>query len=67
MTWCWYMSKRRTKQATRGNPEHKKKAIELIDKFIVGPVYEVAQTYEAFRILVMPDHPTPGGGTLSYR
>lgn len=42
-----------------GNPEQKKQAIELIDKFIVGPVYEVAQTYDAFRILVMPDHPTP--------
>ncbi len=42
-----------------GNPEHKKKAIELIDKFIVGPVYEVIQSYDAYRILVMPDHPTP--------
>jgi 2,3-bisphosphoglycerate-independent phosphoglycerate mutase len=42
-----------------GNPEQKKKAIELIDKFIVGPVYEVIQSYDAYRILVMPDHPTP--------
>lgn len=42
-----------------GNPEQKKKAIELIDKFIVGPVYQAVQHYEAFRILVMPDHPTP--------
>jgi len=42
-----------------GNPEHKKKAIELIDKFIVGPVYEAIQTYDQYRILVMPDHPTP--------
>ncbi len=42
-----------------GNPEHKKKAIEMIDKFIVGPVFEALQTYEQWRILVMPDHPTP--------
>ena len=42
-----------------GNPEHKKKAIELIDQFIVGPVYEIIQSYDQYRILVMPDHPTP--------
>lgn len=42
-----------------GNPEHKKRAIEMIDKFIVGPVYEAIQTYDQYRILVMPDHPTP--------
>lgn len=45
--------------AHAGNPEEKKKAIELIDKFIVGPVYEAIQTYEDHRIMVMPDHPTP--------
>lgn len=42
-----------------GNPQQKKKAIELIDKFIVGPVYDALQKYEHYRILVMPDHPTP--------
>jgi len=42
-----------------GNPYHKKQAIESIDKFIVGPVYEALQTYSQYRILVMPDHPTP--------
>ena len=42
-----------------GNALHKKKAIEMIDKFIVGPVYEAIQTYDQYRILVMPDHPTP--------
>lgn len=42
-----------------GNAQHKKKAIEMIDKFIVGPVYEALQTYDQYRILVMPDHPTP--------
>ena len=42
-----------------GNAEMKKKAIEQIDKFIVGPVFDALQSYESWRILVMPDHPTP--------
>ncbi len=42
-----------------GNAEMKKKAIEQIDKCIVGPVFEALQNYESWRILVMPDHPTP--------
>jgi 2,3-bisphosphoglycerate-independent phosphoglycerate mutase len=37
----------------------KKKAIEQIDKHIIGPVYNALQEYDAWRILVMPDHPTP--------
>ena len=42
-----------------GSAEMKKKAIEQIDKYIVGPVLEALQNYESWRILVMPDHPTP--------
>jgi 2,3-bisphosphoglycerate-independent phosphoglycerate mutase len=42
-----------------GNAEMKKKAVERIDKYIVGPVLEAMQDYESWRILVMPDHPTP--------
>ena len=42
-----------------GNAELKKKGVERIDKYIVGPVYEALQTYDNWRILVMPDHPTP--------
>lgn len=42
-----------------GNIEMKKKAIEQIDKLIVGPVLEALQKYESWRILVLPDHPTP--------
>ena len=42
-----------------GNTEMKKMAIEKIDKHIVGPVLEALQKYESWRILVMPDHPTP--------
>lgn len=42
-----------------GSVEQKKEALEQIDRFIVGPVYEAIQTYDQYRILVMPDHPTP--------
>ncbi len=42
-----------------GNAESKKKAVEQIDKYIVGPVYKALQKYDNWRILVMPDHPTP--------
>jgi len=42
-----------------GNVEMKKKAVEQVDEYIVGPVLEALQHYESWRILVMPDHPTP--------
>jgi 2,3-bisphosphoglycerate-independent phosphoglycerate mutase len=42
-----------------GSIELKKKAIEQIDEYIVGPVLEALQGYEKWRILVLPDHPTP--------
>ena len=42
-----------------GNAEMKKKAIEQVDKHIVGPLFEAIQKYQSWRILVMPDHPTP--------
>jgi len=42
-----------------GNAEMKKKAVEQIDRYIVGPVLEALQGYESWRILVMPDHATP--------
>ncbi len=42
-----------------GSIEMKKKAIEQIDKYIVGPILEALQGYENWRILVLPDHPTP--------
>jgi len=42
-----------------GNVEMKKKAIERIDKHIVGPVFEAMQKFPSWRILVLPDHPTP--------
>jgi len=45
--------------AHAGNARMKKTAIEQIDEFIVGPVYEALSAYDNWRILVMPDHPTP--------
>ena len=41
-----------------GSAELKKKAVEQIDKYIVGPVYEAIQKYESWKILVAPDHLT---------
>lgn len=42
-----------------GSAELKKKTVEQIDKYIVGPAYEALQQYDKWRILVAPDHPTP--------
>jgi 2,3-bisphosphoglycerate-independent phosphoglycerate mutase len=42
-----------------GNADLKVKALEEIDRHIVGPVYEALKGYGQFRILVSPDHPTP--------
>ena len=42
-----------------GNAEMKKKAIEEVDRHIVGPVLKALEDYEHRRILVLPDHPTP--------
>jgi 2,3-bisphosphoglycerate-independent phosphoglycerate mutase len=42
-----------------GDAAIKKKALEEIDKHIVGPVMAELQKYKSWRILVMPDHPTP--------
>jgi len=41
-----------------GNAELKKKCIEMIDEYIVGPVFEALRNRESWRILVVPDHPT---------
>ena len=42
-----------------GSARTKKEAIEEIDKHIVGPVLEALEQRDKWRILVMPDHPTP--------
>ena len=43
----------------RGEAENKVKAIELIDSKIAAPVLEYLKGQGDFRVLVMPDHPTP--------
>ena len=39
--------------------ENKVKSIELIDEQVVKPILEGLNKYENYRILVVPDHPTP--------
>ena len=44
----------------RAEIDNKVLSIELIDKKILRPVYEYLEgTDEPFRIMVLPDHPTP--------
>ena len=44
----------------RAETENKVKAIELIDKRILAPVYEhLKSSGESFKIMILPDHPTP--------
>lgn len=44
----------------QGSVEHKITAIEYLDQRIVRPIIEAMEkSKEAFRILIMPDHPTP--------
>jgi 2,3-bisphosphoglycerate-independent phosphoglycerate mutase len=42
-----------------GNAAAKIKALEEIDRHIVGPVWEALKAHGDYRILVTPDHPTP--------
>ncbi|GAX62787.1 phosphoglycerate mutase, AP superfamily [Candidatus Scalindua japonica] len=42
-----------------GNTHEKIRAIENIDKKIVGPVLDALKKHDDFRILVLPDHYTP--------
>ncbi len=44
----------------RGEMDNKIKAIELIDEKILAPILkELNEKYDDFKILIMPDHPTP--------
>ncbi|MCX7984460.1 MAG: cofactor-independent phosphoglycerate mutase [Bacteroidetes bacterium] len=42
-----------------GDAETKERALELIDEHIIGPIYNHLLSYASWRMLVMPDHPTP--------
>ncbi|GHV15480.1 hypothetical protein FACS1894219_12380 [Clostridia bacterium] len=44
----------------RGEADNKVRSIEMIDERIIKPVYDYLNaTGEEFRIIVLPDHPTP--------
>ncbi len=44
----------------QGSTEDKIKSIELIDEKIIKPIYEyLIEAKEEFKMLVLPDHPTP--------
>ena len=43
----------------RGEAENKVKAIELIDKLVLSKLIQELEKYGEYRILIMPDHPTP--------
>ena len=42
-----------------GDTYKKIKAIELIDEHIVGPIAQKLRTFDQWRLLCLPDHPTP--------
>ena len=39
--------------------ENKVKAIALIDEKVVGPILQALSQYDDYKVLVLPDHPTP--------
>jgi 2,3-bisphosphoglycerate-independent phosphoglycerate mutase len=43
----------------KGDYKEKVRSIEEIDRAIVTPMLEALQRYPSWRLLVMPDHPTP--------
>lgn len=44
----------------QGNVDHKIKSIEFLDSRVIGPVKEAMDASgEGYRLLIMPDHPTP--------
>ena len=43
----------------RGEVETKARAIEMIDQFVLKPLLSELEQYDDYRILVLPDHPTP--------
>ena len=43
----------------RGEAENKVKAIEIIDSKVVGVMKDYLEALGDYRILIMPDHPTP--------
>ncbi len=42
-----------------GRHDEKIKALEAIDSAVVAPVHEKLKSFDDYRLLVLPDHPTP--------
>ncbi len=42
-----------------GNLKHKMKAIQDFDRFVVGNILKGLEQFDDYRVLVLPDHPTP--------
>ena len=45
----------------QGDVDAKVRAIEQIDEHVVGPLLDALRGYDRWRIMVVPDHPTPVG------
>lgn len=43
----------------RNEPENKVKSIEIIDEKVLSKVVEALDKYDDYKIMVLPDHPTP--------
>ena len=43
----------------RNEMQNKIKAIELIDEKVLAPVLRTLETYDDYKIMILPDHPTP--------
>ncbi len=43
----------------RGEHDNKVKSLEIIDKLILGEILPVLEKYDDFKIMILPDHPTP--------
>ncbi|MBQ7981295.1 MAG: cofactor-independent phosphoglycerate mutase [Oscillospiraceae bacterium] len=43
----------------RNEPENKVKSLEIIDKEILGAILPELDKYDDYKIMILPDHPTP--------
>ena len=45
--------------SVKDEPENKVKAIEIIDKKVLPVVLEELEKYDDYKVMILPDHPTP--------
>ena len=43
----------------RNEMQNKVKAIELIDEKVLAPVLKALESYDDYKVMILPDHPTP--------